>query len=78
MVLHEILAQARAVGVERLRGVYRPTERNAMVREHYAKLGFALLRADADGATHWELETRAEVAVPPMTVRRPGRVTEHA
>ena len=41
MVLREILDHARPRGVERLIGRYRPTARNAMVQDHYAKLGFS-------------------------------------
>ena len=40
MVLREILEHARAAGVHKLRGAYRPTDRNNLVIDHYAKLGF--------------------------------------
>ena len=40
MVLREILEHARAAGIRKLVGVYRPTERNMLVIDHYAKLGF--------------------------------------
>lgn len=42
-VLNEIARRARDHGIHRLIGVYRPTERNGLVREHYRKLGFTLL-----------------------------------
>jgi FkbH-like protein len=70
MVLREILKNARAAGAERLIGIFVPTSRNAMVADHYAKLGFTLLRKDADGRTEWELPTTAEIAPAPMTVDR--------
>ena len=70
MVLREILLRARARGIRTLVGLYRPTERNAMVREHYGKLGFSLVGEDADGATRWELPTDTEVAEAPMAVER--------
>jgi FkbH-like protein len=70
MVLREILAHARAHGIRKVIGVYRPTERNEMVREHYAKLGFAALGGDADGSTRWELDTDAEVEGAPMEIDR--------
>ena len=72
MVLREIVANARARGVERLVGIYRPTERNAMVRDHYRKLGFAPASAsEASGAgDEWVLATDDEIAAAPMTVRR--------
>jgi len=38
--LNVVAAQALVRGAGRLIGVYRPTERNGMVAEHYAKLGF--------------------------------------
>ena len=71
MVLREIVMQARARGIERLVGRYLPTERNGMVREHYAKLGFRLA-AEADGATTWELDTAAEPPEESMEVERAG------
>ena len=40
MVLREILEHARAAGIQKLSGTYRPTERNKLVIDHYAKLGF--------------------------------------
>jgi FkbH-like protein len=71
MVLREIVANARARGIERLVGIYRPTERNAMVRDHYRKLGFAPLEGEggSDGG-EWLLATDGEIAAAPMTVRR--------
>jgi len=72
MVLREIIAHARAMGVRRLIGVYRPTERNGMVREHYAKLGFLPAGEDASGETTWQLRTEAEIEEAPMEVQRLG------
>jgi FkbH-like protein len=69
MVLREILMQAREAGIETLVGVYRPSEKNAMVRDHYAKLGFAKLREEADGTTIWTLPCATEIAAAPMAVR---------
>jgi FkbH-like protein len=56
-VLREILSEARSRGIRTLRGVYRPTSRNGMVSEHYAKLGFTLAGSQPDGSVHWRLET---------------------
>ena len=50
--LNLVVAQARALGAERLIGVYRPTAKNGMVREHYAKLGFVPVGPDAGGRHH--------------------------
>src|SRR5271163_248916 len=41
MVLSEILQHARRAGIYKLAGTYRPTERNQLVLDHYAKLGFS-------------------------------------
>jgi FkbH-like protein len=74
MVLREILAEARARGIDTLLGVYRPTTRNGMVSDHYKKLGFDAVRTDSDGATWWRLgtDTTSEPASVPMQVRRLG------
>jgi len=39
--LNLVADQALALGAQRLIGVYRPTAKNAMVKDHYARLGFA-------------------------------------
>ncbi len=70
MVLAELLRQARSRGIERLVGRYVPTERNGLVRDHYAKLGFTRTRSDPDGTTWWELAATSEVAPAPMAVDR--------
>ena len=54
-VLAEILFQARSAGITTLEGVYVPTDRNEMVREHYGKLGFKQIDDDTDGSSRWEL-----------------------
>jgi FkbH-like protein len=54
VVLRELLEHARVAGVEKLTGTYRPTDRNKLVVDHYAKLGFAKVREDS-GLTQWEL-----------------------
>ena len=46
---------AKALGARRLIGLYRPTAKNGMVREHYKKLGFNLLDTAEDGTTRWVL-----------------------
>jgi predicted enzyme involved in methoxymalonyl-ACP biosynthesis len=55
MVLREISEHARAGGIRRLVGVFRPTDRNGMVSDHYAKLGFVKVAEDSSGETRWEL-----------------------
>ncbi len=72
MVLREILQQARSRGVRHLIGVYRPTQRNAMVSDHYSKLGFVQTGYDPDGTTIWALDTDTQVRRSPMQVERAG------
>jgi FkbH-like protein len=55
MVLREILEHARAAGIHKLAGTYYPTERNQLVLDHYARLGFTKLGEDESGLTRWEL-----------------------
>ncbi len=55
MVLREILEHARAAGIEKLSGAYRPTDRNKLVVDHYAKLGFTKVEEQESGFTRWEL-----------------------
>jgi FkbH-like protein len=72
-MLQEILVHARRAGVENIIGTYRPTARNALVKEHYAKLGFALIDTQPDGSTRWALPAdTASAEALPMTVRRTG------
>jgi len=59
MVLREMLRHARATGIEKLIGVYRPTDRNKLVVDHYARLGFAKVAEEESGLTRWELLVRA-------------------
>ncbi len=55
MVLREILEHARAAGIHKLAGVYKPTEKNALVVDHYVRLGFTKVAAEESGLTRWEL-----------------------
>jgi FkbH-like protein len=69
MVLREILEHARAAGIGKLTGTYRPTERNKLVVDHYAKLGFTKVEEDGSGLTRWELPVEgAEPESAPMKV----------
>lgn len=45
-MLSRLIEQARAAGVVRLAGVYKPTAKNGMVADHYPRLGF---RPDGTG-----------------------------
>jgi FkbH-like protein len=67
MVLREILAHARAAGICRVAGVYRPTDRNKLVVDHFAKLGFSKVEEEEFGQTRWELLVEgAEPEIAPM------------
>jgi FkbH-like protein len=52
--LNLVVDEALRLGAKRLTGQYRPTAKNGMVREHYARLGFTLA-GEANGATEWTL-----------------------
>jgi FkbH-like protein len=53
-VLQEIITHALAAGAKKLRGVYLPTGRNTIVKQHYQKLGFTKVHESSD-AEQWEL-----------------------
>ena len=57
--LNTLVERAREMGLKRIVGEYVPTPKNGMVKEHYAKLGFA---AGPDG--RWVLETGDYVEKP--------------
>jgi FkbH-like protein len=70
-VLQELVLHARASGIESLIGTYRPTERNRLVEDHYAKLGFREFERNADGSTVWTLNIAEwkELSLPMQVVR---------
>ena len=55
MVLHELLNHARAAGIHKLLGTYKPTDRNKLVMDHYSKLGFTMVNEEESGLTRWQL-----------------------
>ena len=73
MVLRHMLEHASERGVAKLIGVYRPTDRNKLVEQHYGKLGFTEVEHRSDGTTVWELDVAtANVEPCPMRVRSDG------
>lgn len=75
MVLREILDHARAAGIQKLSGSYRPTDRNSLVIDHYSKLGFTKMEEHASGLTGWELSVEgANPQSAPMKVISQGFV----
>ena len=51
-----IVEQARRLGATLLIGDYLPTEKNGMVKDHYARLGFTLLQDNPDGSSRSVLD----------------------
>ncbi len=69
MVLRQILERASAAGIKKIVGVYKPTDRNKLVVDHYAKLGFTNIAQEESGLTRWELVVEgAAPEVAPMKV----------
>jgi FkbH-like protein len=72
--LRVVVGEARRLGARRIVGEYRPTAKNAMVKDHYAKLGFSLLKDGGDGSK-WnvlDLKSFVEPGVI-MTIREDGQ-----
>lgn len=68
-VLRELLKHASEHGIHTVAGTYKPTDRNKLVVDHYAKLGFTKTYSDQTGLTRWELQVSAsEPESAPMTV----------
>lgn len=71
MVLGELLQHARARGLKTLVGRYKPTERNALVKDHYKKLGFNLISDEGSQGCVWHLSVAdAQMPTAPMRVIR--------
>lgn len=58
LLCNYVAEQARAFGVSRLHGVYRPTAKNGLVRDLFPTLGFEAQRNGRaeEEATHWRLD----------------------
>jgi FkbH-like protein len=48
-----LVAEVRSYGISNMTARYVPTAKNGMVREHFDRLGFLLVREDADGTRHY-------------------------
>lgn len=55
LLLNDLAGIAKARGLRRIVGEFRPTPKNDLVRDHYRGLGFSLIEEGADGRTTWEL-----------------------
>jgi FkbH-like protein len=62
--LAAIVSQAREMGAIRLMGAFIPSDRNAMVRGHYASLGFSVAPEDSRGGHEAELTLDGWVPAP--------------
>lgn len=79
MVLREILCHARVNGIYKLAGTYCPTDRNQLVADHYARLGFNKVDEAESGSTRWELLVEeAEPESAPMQVISQGFIPAHS
>lgn len=72
-MLDRLVLDAQARGVKKLIGIYKPTAKNAMVKEHYAKLGFVKIAQDGDGEAHFELDVDTYALKMPPIVIEHGR-----
>lgn len=54
-LLGVLVNRVRSAGARGLRGVYIPTAKNGLVRDHYAMLGFAKTEEASGGETRWTL-----------------------
>ena len=69
VVLQELIEHARSQGLQTIVGRYIPTDRNALVKDHYSKLGFSLASSLAGGETVWHLDVAtAPLQAAPMKV----------
>lgn len=69
-VCDQLVALARKSGISKLRGFYRPTEKNGLVKEHYRQLGFDCICSD-ESEDIWDLAVEHyQMKNPPITVRK--------
>ena len=54
-MLDALVEGAQAMGVQTLRGIYVPTKKNGMVKDHYTGLGFEREREESDGSQSFTL-----------------------
>jgi FkbH-like protein len=77
--LNVLVGACAGMNAEHLVGVYKPTEKNGMVREMYRTLGFEPMDEAEGGATRWQLGLGEFVPRSvPMQVEQAGAVIEEA
>ncbi len=78
-ILNLLVEAAAEHGISQLLGEYRPTEKNGMVKDHYAKLGFQAVSTEAEGSsteTLWRLDVAGYVPVAqPIAIGRSAAVS---
>lgn len=68
-MLAEVAEAARQAGIDHLLGLYLPTAKNNMVRDHYGKLGFTLISEEKDGRRRYRLDLNS-YTLPTLPFRR--------
>jgi FkbH-like protein len=53
--LNLLTSEAAKMGAVAIEGLFLPTKKNGMVRDHYRRLGFEKIAEDADGSSRWRL-----------------------
>jgi FkbH-like protein len=56
-ILQYLVKEAQLRKLDVIEGEYRPTQRNALVKDHYSALGFDM-QSDVDGVTRWRISTK--------------------
>ncbi len=59
-MFRELKRAARARSIRRIRGYYIPTKKNAIVKDHYAILGFRLIDSSDDGSSVWGYDLESD------------------
>lgn len=69
-ILHELVSIARSCGADALIGEYLPTEKNVIVADLYARLGF--ISTSSDGRW-WRLDVTESLKLPPTYITEPSQ-----
>ncbi|HZQ24487.1 MAG TPA: HAD-IIIC family phosphatase [Terriglobales bacterium] len=69
-----LVEQCQSRGISKIMGVYIPSKKNAMVAEHYGKLGFSLLQGSAEGRMVWRYDVPAAYSPKNRHIRRSGEL----
>ena len=55
-ILNHLVSAALIAGASKIVGLYKPTSKNSLVKNHYLKLGFTYEYLDAEGHYRWALD----------------------